>query len=51
MPPLLTKSNAVVLEYRHGCAYTFDAGKGSRTGSDLSLPRIALNVRMRGEKG
>jgi hypothetical protein len=34
-----------------GGAYTFLGGKGSRTGSGLSLARIALRVRMRGENG
>jgi hypothetical protein len=33
-----------------GGAYTFGGGKGSRTDSGLSLARIALSVRMRGEK-
>jgi hypothetical protein len=32
-------------------AYTFGGGKGSRTGSGLSLVRTALRVRMRGENG
>jgi hypothetical protein len=30
---------------------TFGGGKGSRIGSGLSLPRIALRERMRGENG
>jgi hypothetical protein len=34
-----------------GGAYTFGGGKGSRAGSGLSLARIALRVRMRGENG
>jgi hypothetical protein len=34
-----------------GGAYTFGSGKGSRTGSGRSFARIALSVRMRGEKG
>jgi hypothetical protein len=34
-----------------GGAYTFGGGKGLRTGSGLSLARITLSVRMRGEKG
>jgi hypothetical protein len=34
-----------------GGAYTFSGGKGSRVGSGLSLARIALSVRMRGENG
>jgi hypothetical protein len=34
-----------------GGAYTFPGGKGSRTGSGLSLARIALGVRLRGENG
>jgi hypothetical protein len=34
-----------------GGAYTFGGGKGLRTGSGLSLARIALSVRMRGENG
>jgi hypothetical protein len=34
-----------------GGEYTFRGGKGSRTGSGLSLARIALSVRMRAEKG
>jgi hypothetical protein len=32
-----------------GGAYTFRSGKGSRAGSGLSLARIALKVRMRGD--
>jgi hypothetical protein len=34
-----------------GGAETFRGDKGSRTGSGLSFARIALSVRMRGEKG
>jgi hypothetical protein len=39
------------LPLARGGAYTFGGGKGSRTGSGLSLARIALSVRMRGENG
>jgi hypothetical protein len=34
-----------------GDAYTFRGGKGSRTGSGLSLVKIPRRVRMRGENG
>ena len=36
---------------RLAAAQTFRGGKGSRIGAGLSLARIALIVRMRGEKG
>ena len=34
-----------------GGAYTFGGGNGSRTGSGLSLARIAFRVRMGAENG
>jgi len=34
-----------------GGAYTFDGGNGLRTGSGLSLARMALRVWIRGEYG
>jgi hypothetical protein len=41
------------LRYRplDGGAYTFGGGNGSRTGSSLSLARMPLRARMRGENG
>jgi hypothetical protein len=47
LPPARRLLDAVA----RGGAYTLDGGKGSRTGSGLSLARMAFKVCIRGESG
>ena len=49
--PCVLSPAALSARAARGIAYTFGGRKGSRTGSGLSLARIALSVRRRGENG